>query len=91
MNWLIFLIIWASSYQSNQIPRVFTAEVSAAAQDNQRHKEDCVGHVVRPWITAYKVLGISNKSEDSNKGGSDEQLHGENWENLKVGEEKWHL
>lgn len=53
---------------------MLTTEVTAAAEDYQRHKEHCVGHVVGPRVPAHKVFGISNKGEDSNKGESDEQL-----------------
>lgn len=45
---------WKSSHQSNQIPGVLAAEVTTAAEDNQRHEEDCVGHVVRPRILTHK-------------------------------------
>lgn len=77
----------ANSYQCNQIPGVLAAEVSTAAEDDQRHKEDCIGHIVCPWITSHKILGIINKGEDGNKGESDEQLHCENHEDL-VGQKK---
>lgn len=46
--------VWKSSHQSNQIPGVLAAEVTTAAEDNQRHEEDCVGHVVRPRILTHK-------------------------------------
>lgn len=75
-------LFWVTSYQSNQIPGVFTAEVSAAAEDDQRHKEDCIGHVVRPRIATHKCLGIIDKGEDRNEGESDQQLYSENHEDL---------
>lgn len=80
------LIIWCS-YQCNQVPGVLTAEVSTTAEDNQSHKEDGIGHVVCPWITSHKELGIIDKGEDGNKGESDQQLHCENQEDLV--EKRW--
>lgn len=81
---VLFLLfsVRASSYQCNQIPGVLAAEVSTAAEDDQRHKEDCIGHIVCPWITSHKILGIINKGEDGDKGESDQQLHCENHEDL---------
>lgn len=61
---------------------MLAAEVSTAAEDDQSHKEDCIGHIVCPWITSHKILGIIDKGEDSNKGESDQQLHCENHEHL---------
>lgn len=77
-----FLLLGVGSYQCNQIPGVLAAEVSTTAEDDQRYKEDCIGHIVCPWITSHKVLGIINEGEDGNKGESDQQLHRENHEHL---------
>lgn len=54
---------------------MFTTELSTAAEGNQRHKENCIGYIVRPWITSHKELGIIHKGEDGNKGESDQQLY----------------
>lgn len=72
----------ADSYQCNQVPGVLAAEVSTTAEDDQSHKEDCIGHVIRPWITSHKVLGVIDEGEDGNKGESDQKLHCENHEDL---------
>lgn len=70
------------SYQCNQVPGVLAAEVSTAAEDYQRDEEDCIGDIVCPWISSNKVLGIIDKSEDSDEGESDQKLHCENHEDL---------
>lgn len=64
---------------------MLAAEVSAAAEDDQRHEEDGVGHVVRPRIMLYKFLGIVDEGEDGDEGERDQELHCENHEDL-VGE-----
>lgn len=61
---------------------MLAAEISTAAEDDQRHEEDCVGHVVCPRITSHKVLGLVDKSEDGYEGESDHQLHCEYREDL---------
>lgn len=71
-----------SSYQGNQVPGVFAAEVSTAAEDYQSDEEDCIGNIVRPRINSNKHLGIIDKGEDGNKGKCDHKLHCENHEDL---------
>ncbi len=92
LQWVIHTFLWfgvrASSYQCNQVPGVFAAEVSTAAEDDQSHKEDCIWHIVCPRITSHKLLGIIDKGEDGNEGESDQQLHCENHEDLERSE-KW--
>lgn len=61
---------------------MLAAKVPTAAKDDQRNKEDSVGHIICPWIFTHKVLGIVDKGEDGNKGESDQQLHCEDHEDL---------
>lgn len=86
--WVIHSSIWfgimPSSYKCDQVPGVLAAEVSTAAEDDQRHEEDCIGHIVCPWIFSHKVLGLIDEGEDSNEGESDHQLHCENQEDLVI-------
>lgn len=87
LRWPIPTFLWfgirASSYQCNQVPGVLAAKVSTAAEDDQSHEEDCIGHIVCPRITSHKVLGIIDKGEDGDEGESDQQLHCENHEDLE--------
>lgn len=76
------LVVWPSSYQSNQIPRVLAAEVPAAAEDDQGDEEDCIGNVARPRILLNKFLGIVDEGEDSDEGQCDQKLHCEHQEHL---------
>ncbi len=78
----IWFDVRSKSYQCHQVPGVFAAEVSTAAEDDERHEEDCIGHIICPWITSHKVLGIFDKGEDSNKGQRDRQLRCKNHEDL---------
>lgn len=61
---------------------MLAAEVSTAAEDYQRDEEDCIGNIICPWISLNKVLGITDKGEDSNEGEGDQKLHCENHEDL---------
>ena len=61
---------------------MLAAKLATAAEDDQRNKEDCIGGIICPSIFTHKGLGVVNKGEDGNKGGSDQQLHCENHEDL---------
>ena len=71
-----------SSYQRNQVPGVFATEVSTTAEDDQRHEEDRVRHVICPRVTSHKVLGLIDEGEDGDEGERDQQLHREDHEDL---------
>lgn len=75
-------------HQSHQVPGVFAAEVSAAAECDQGHEEDGVGHVVRPRVVAHKRLGVLHEGEDGDEGEGDQQLHGQDHEHLGGGGER---
>ena len=76
--------LWGSgSYQCHQVPGVLATEVSAAAEHDQRHEEDGVGHVIRPGVTAHKHLGVIHEGEDGHKGGGHHQLHSQDHEHLR--------
>lgn len=62
---------------------MFAAEVSAAAQHNQRDEEDGVGHVVCPRVFADKYLGVFMEGEDGHEGEGDQELHCEDHEDLR--------
>lgn len=62
---------------------MFAAEISTAAQHNQGDEEDGVGHVVCPWVFAYKHLGVLMESEDGHEGESDQQLNCQDHEDLR--------
>lgn len=46
-------------YQCHQVPWVLAAKLSTAAENDERHKEDSVGHIVCPPISPYKHFDIS--------------------------------
>lgn len=71
-----------SSYQSNKVPGVLAAEVSAAAEDNQSDEEERNGNNVHPWISLNKDLCFFAKGEEGHNGESEQELHCENHEDL---------
>lgn len=77
------LVARGNSHQRDQVPRVLAAEVSAAAEDDQSHQEDCIGNVTHPGILPNKFLGVVNKGEDGNEGECDQKLHREHQEHLR--------
>lgn len=67
---------------------MLAAEIPAAADGDQRHEEDCVGHIIRPPVALHKQLGIIDKREDGNKSAGDQELHCENRKDLMGGKKK---
>lgn len=76
-------------YQCYQVPGVFAPELSTAAEGDERHKEDGVGHVVRPGVTPHKQFGIVHKGKDGHEGEGDHKLNGQHQEHLGGGGESW--
>lgn len=81
-----------STHQSHQVPGVFAAEVTAAAEDDEGDKEDGVGDVVGPDIALDKAPHALGEGEGGHKGEGDAELQGEYQEDLGVvGEPKGSL
>lgn len=70
------------THQCHQVPGVLAAEVSTAAEHDESHDENGVGHVVRPRVLANKQLGLVDEGEDGDEGEGDHQLHREDHEDL---------
>lgn len=69
-------------YQGDQVPRVFAAKFSAAADSDEWNEEDDIGDVVGPGVLPHKRLDVGLKGEESDGREGDDELHGENQENL---------
>lgn len=70
-------------YQRHQVPWVLATKLSTAAENDERHKEDGVGHIVRPPISPYKHFDVSWKGENGNKREGDQQLHSQDQKHLR--------
>lgn len=61
---------------------MFAAELPAAADGDERNEEDEVGDVVGPAVLNHERLDVLLEGEESDDGEGDDELHGENQEDL---------
>lgn len=66
---------------------MLAAEVSAAAEDDERDEEDGIGDIVRPGVNPDKLLGVLAKGEDGHEWEGHQELHGQHQEDLVKKEE----
>ena len=61
---------------------MLAAEVSAAAEHDERHDENGVRRIVRPGVVANKQLSFVDEGKYGHKGECDRQLHCEDHKDL---------
>lgn len=71
-------------YQRHQVPRVLAAELSTAADGDERDQEDDVRDVIGPAVRSHEQFHILLEGEESDHGEGHQELDGQDQEDLRT-------